>query len=77
MEATVNTLKIKLNPYRDYNTASNKKGRQNLTPFFVELPGLEPRRTESESAILPLDDTPTFKKNNILFLLKNEKYFFL
>ena len=32
-----------------------------MTCAVAGVPGLEPRRTESESAILPLDDTPTKK----------------
>ena len=45
--------------------------------LLAGVPGLEPRRTESESAILPLDDTPITErlysnhfKNSSLFYQK-------
>ncbi len=37
------------------------------------VPGLEPRLTESESAVLPLDDTPTMFENIHCFKTKINK----
>lgn len=41
------------------------------------IPGLEPRLTESESAVLPLDDIPTTAFHHNLFFIKLQDVFLL
>ena len=40
------------------------------------IPGLEPRLTESESAVLPLDDIPTTALHHNLFFIKLQDVFY-